>query len=176
LNFDGIILGTGIMNFTRIRTVAHRAFAGFMAIWLSGFVFLFCCDDIRAQMTEAESCPLAKMSMHCDKSGNQHRHSVQQQTSEREEFDCCGFIPILLDKTRMVDSNDQIAVCCRPLLSKTTSGRGQPFAVRISYRVAVQFRTTPTLRTAHLEFRKHFERFLLLQAQLPSGTLTFLVL
>ena len=76
--------------------------AGFMAVWLSGFVFLFCCQEMKAVAAD-ESCPLVKAGSHCDKA---------QQTSTNDAiealrpacFDCCGFLPIVFDKSRKVDT------------------------------------------------------------------------
>lgn len=136
------------MQFRQLRTVTQKTLAGFMAIWLSGFVFLFCCDDISARITDAGSHQPDKMSAHCHADGDQTSHSVRKQTSEHEEFDCCGFIPMLLDKTRKVESNEQIVavspavVVEKPILIP----RQSVSASVISYRSAVLFRNDTYLK------------------------------
>ncbi len=84
--------------------------AGFMSVWLSGVVFLFCCQGTAAAAIEADHCPMAKMSSHCDK--------AKQQTSNADFFeraapacvDCCAFLPAVFDKTRKVEpAQEQMA-------------------------------------------------------------------
>jgi hypothetical protein len=83
------------------RNILHRSLAGFMAFWLSGVVFLFCCPEM-ATAAEPDSCPLMKMSSHCDKAS-------QQTASDSFEgvrpacFECCAFLPIVFDKSRKID-------------------------------------------------------------------------
>src|SRR4051794_21795082 len=47
-----------------VRNAIHKSLVAIMTVWLSGFVFLFCCH---AQMAE-NICPLMRLGAHCDKS------------------------------------------------------------------------------------------------------------
>jgi len=95
------------MNVKQLRIITHKAFAGFMALWLSGVVFLFCCEEINGRSMEADSCPLAKMSAHCDKANKAEGSEVVANQTDQQAIECCGFIAIFFDKTRMVESNQQ---------------------------------------------------------------------
>ncbi len=91
-----------------------RIFAGLLAVWMSGVVFLFCCGVPKAQAAEIESCPLAKTS-HCHKSASEksskdeHVLRVETFQSDGLAFDCCGFLPGFFDKARKVEKSEQIA-------------------------------------------------------------------
>ncbi len=81
-----------------------------MAVWLSGFVFLFCCQPIDAKPA-ADSCPLKKMGVHCDMAEKQNTASDVVDRSTEPCVDCCAFLPIVFDKTRKIEQNQkQIAV------------------------------------------------------------------
>ena len=82
----------------------HKTFTAFMAIWLSGVVFVGWCGAMNFGSSDRVSCPLAKVSNHCDKqAGKTGSHTVVK-LSENRYFDCCGFIPLVFDKARKVDS------------------------------------------------------------------------
>ncbi len=92
------------------RKNLHRTLTGFMAIWLSGVVFLLCCHVQNVNAAEMGSCPLAKLGIHCDKAEkNKDSEKVSNQSNE-QGMDCCGFIPAFFDKTRTIDNNQQTAV------------------------------------------------------------------
>ena len=85
------------MSFGQIRKIAHRSVAGVMAIWLSGIVLVFCCD-VRGGQASHGSCPLAKMSHHCDK--------AKQASTSAFAFDGmgrCELLPAVFDKSRKVE-------------------------------------------------------------------------
>ncbi len=85
------------------RKILHRSLAGFMAAWLSGIVFLFCCPDMKAAV-EADSCPLMKMSSsHCDKAATQKNTNDAIEGIKPACFDCCAFLPVVFDKSRKID-------------------------------------------------------------------------
>ncbi len=86
-----------------------RAVAGMLAVWLSGVVFLFCCEMPNAQASEAESCPLKKSS-HCDKklTGETDSQFASLET-ENETENCCQFMSQVFDKARKLETNQQSA-------------------------------------------------------------------
>ena len=81
--------------------LARVSLAGIMAVWLSGVVLLFCCHPVVASPA-AYSCPMAKMSAHCDKA---KKHTADSHVVTRPTADCieCGFLPVVFDKSRKVD-------------------------------------------------------------------------
>src|SRR5258708_34175015 len=94
------------MHFKRLKTITHKTLAGFMVLWLSGFVFLLSCH---VQNTVA-ACPLMKLGAHCDKAQKDKDSEKIEKQSNDQGTDCCAFIPTLFDKTRTRDGNHQIAV------------------------------------------------------------------
>lgn len=96
------------------NSITKRVFAGLLAVWLSGVVFLFCCGMPNAQAAEAESCPLAKMGR-CDKSVSDKpstdENALRLETfqSDKSALDCCGFLPQVFDKARKAEPVQQIA-------------------------------------------------------------------
>lgn len=61
-----------------------------MAIRLSGVVFLFCCQEINGKAMEGDSCPLAKLSAHCDKAEkNKTSRFTTNQTDELHRHRHC---------------------------------------------------------------------------------------
>ena len=89
------------------RQIMRRTVAGFMAVWLSGFVFLFCCDAAKAAAKSVESCPMPKMSHHCDTAKQQNDDSNSVSRAEGVCFECCAFLPVVFDKARKVDQPNQ---------------------------------------------------------------------
>ena len=91
-----------------------RVFAGLLAVWMSGVVFLFCCGMPKAQAAEIESCPLAKAS-HCRKSASdtspkdEEALRVETFQSGGLAFNCCGFLPQVFDKAKKAEQSLQIA-------------------------------------------------------------------
>lgn len=89
------------MTIRQLKKIMHKTLAGSMALWLSGVVFLFCCETLNARSMTTESCPLAKMSEHCDKAKQANNPSVS--LTNETSMDCCGFLPIVFDKSRKID-------------------------------------------------------------------------
>jgi hypothetical protein len=85
-----------------MRNILQRSTAGFMAVWLSGAVFLLCCPEMTAA-TPADSCPLAKMSSHCDHAAKQETGNDSVEGVRPACFECCAFLPIVFDKSRKID-------------------------------------------------------------------------
>jgi hypothetical protein len=95
------------MSSFQVRNIAHRSLAGFMALWLSGFLFLVACH---AQSDDANVCPLMKMGAHCDLAEKgKNAEKVTSQTNQ-DGIDCCAFIPAFFDKTRTNDGQQQTAI------------------------------------------------------------------
>jgi hypothetical protein len=85
-----------------MRNILQRSTAGFMAVWLSGAVFLLCCPEMKAA-APADSCPLAKMSSHCDHAAKQETGNDSVEGVRPACFECCAFLPIVFDKSRKID-------------------------------------------------------------------------
>jgi hypothetical protein len=82
--------------------------AGSLIIWLSGVVFLLCCEMPAAQASNVESCPLAK-TQHCSKQSSVEVNSnfVLLQTGQ-PVFDCCNFLSLVFDKARKIEKTQKI--------------------------------------------------------------------
>jgi len=86
-----------------LKKYIRISLAGLMSVWLSGVVFLFCCERINANTGEAESCPLAKMSLDdCPIADAAVIKTVQENC-----VDCCGFLPVVFDKNRKIEQNEK---------------------------------------------------------------------
>jgi hypothetical protein len=86
-----------------------RVVASLLAVWLSGAVFLFCCEMPKAKASEVESCPLKKAS-HCDKIATGETVSpVASLAAENHTIDCCRFPSQVFDKARKLETNQQPA-------------------------------------------------------------------
>jgi hypothetical protein len=101
-----------------MKTYGHnsrtkRIFAGLLAVWMSGVVFLFCCGAPNVQAKD-ESCPLAKIG-HCDKSSankpakDENVFNLEIFQDNGLAFDCCGFFPAIFNKVTTVEKSRQIA-------------------------------------------------------------------
>jgi hypothetical protein len=90
--------------------VSQRIVSGALIFWLSGLIFLFCCEMPMAKAAEEdESCPLAKIN-HCDKKTASENNSQSASfQSESRAFDCC-ILPNIFDKARKIEQNPQTAV------------------------------------------------------------------
>lgn len=84
----------------------RKTISGLLAVWLSGFVFLFCCGIAEAKTTEAEFCPLAKASEHCNKT-NQSNDLPTVSSELNIQFNCCGFLAKVFDKFRKIDKTEK---------------------------------------------------------------------
>ena len=105
----------------------QRIISSLLVVWLSGFVFLFCCGTMEVQ-AKGEFCPLAKAKSHCDKAKNDDSAILLEQ-SGNETFDCCGFLPAVFDKTRKVEKNQQPA----NIINRVKVDRPQFFLVKSEY-------------------------------------------
>ncbi len=86
-----------------------RAAAILLIFWLSGVVFLFCCEMSKAKASETENCPLSKTS-HCNNKLNDE--TVSQLASfqtENHTIDCCLFPSQVFDKARKLETNQPTA-------------------------------------------------------------------
>jgi hypothetical protein len=82
--------------------------AGSLIIWLSGIVFLLCCEMPRAQLSNVESCPLAKTE-HCSKqSGVEINSDFALLQTTQPAFDCCNFLSLVFDKARKIEKTQKI--------------------------------------------------------------------
>jgi len=98
------------MKANSLQQNTKRVVAGLLTVWLSGLVFLFCCEMPKAKASEAESCPLKKTS-HCNKKSTDK--TVSQFASfdtENETENCCYFPSQVFDKARKLETNQQPAV------------------------------------------------------------------
>lgn len=118
-----------------VKKTAHKTLAGFMALWLSGFIFLFCCEKLNAAQAEAEFCPLEKFSGHCDKTA-----TVEPvvETTVDASLDCCAFLPVIFDKARKLEQpQKQAAVSLKPAAIKF---KLPTLAIKVQTPVAFQAR------------------------------------
>ncbi len=77
--------------------------SGSLIIWLSGIVFLFCCEMPKAQASGVENCPLAKTN-HCSKQSDVETISgFASLQPEKQTIDCCRFLPLVFDKARKIE-------------------------------------------------------------------------
>lgn len=88
------------------RKISHKSLAGFLMIWLSGIVFLFCCEMAAAQSLESEFCPLSKTQSHCDKAADNNLNTLSDQPAG-SSTGCCAFLPAVFDKTRKIEKAQQ---------------------------------------------------------------------
>jgi hypothetical protein len=85
---------------------AKKFLAGSLIFWLSGIIFLFCCEMPAVQAAEKDSCPLAKAS-HCNKKTSDEDSGKNVSVKPGDQaFDCCIF-PGVFDKARKVEKNPQ---------------------------------------------------------------------
>ena len=82
--------------------------AGSLIIWLSGIVFLLCCEMPKTQASNVESCPLAK-TQHCSKTSSVRVNSdfALLQTNQ-PAFNCCNFLSLVFDKARKIEKTQKI--------------------------------------------------------------------
>ncbi len=96
------------MNAVISRPYTKKIVAASLVFWMSGILFLFCCESSKIQATEAESCPLAKIN-HCSKQtaceNNLESVSVQL---EQQALDCCRFLPFIFNKTVKIEKAQKV--------------------------------------------------------------------
>ena len=85
----------------------QKAMSGLLAVWLSGFVLLFCCGMMKSP-ANAEICPLAKTENHCNKAKSESNSPTFSNESDLK-FDCCAFLPAVFDKVRKLEKTPQTA-------------------------------------------------------------------
>ncbi len=128
--------GKRVMN--HFRKISHQSLAGFLMIWMSGFIFLFCCEMAAAGTLEGEFCPLSKAQSHCDKSVSDNDAQVISNQSDGLSPDCCAFLPVFFDKTRKIEKAQQAApvssklIVDRPHFTIVSDNR----AISANYRAA----------------------------------------
>lgn len=103
-----------------LKTFARKTLAGFMAVWLSGFLFLLCCAVVPGGPIDAVSNSLDSMSEHCKKAMAARSAKVSGDVFElsgTDSFACCGFLPTVFDKNRKIDRIDQLEIVSSQRLS-----------------------------------------------------------
>lgn len=96
-----------------IKTFARKTLAGFMALWLSGFVFLFCAIAMYGEPVDAESASMDSMSEHCKKAMAARSANKAGAVVERaagDNVDCCGFLPAAFDRNRKLERSEKAKV------------------------------------------------------------------
>jgi hypothetical protein len=96
-----------LMNSFFARQKTQKITSSLLAVWLSGFVLLFCCAAMEAR-AETEFCPLAKAKSHCDKTDKTKTGDFVSLSGAGLNFECCGFLPAVFDKTRKIEKVPQI--------------------------------------------------------------------
>ena len=129
------------MSFTRLRKITHKTLSACMAVWLSGVVLLFCCDEINGRSMKAD-CPLAKMSAHCDKGEKDKASQVIASQTAEQGMECCAFIPVLFDKTRTVESGQQPSAAAPALVVEVP----RLVSIQANFAPASSYRSTALLR------------------------------
>lgn len=113
----GVILCVSMVFAPQMKTIANKAGAGFMALWLSGVVFILCCHLQNEYVAKRDSCPLVKLGAHCEKGQEKAKQpEIITRQSADQGMDCCAFIPAFFDKTRTNDSHQQVAVAAPPAI------------------------------------------------------------
>lgn len=96
------------MKANLLQHYTKRFIAGLLAVWMSGAVFLFCCEMPEARASEGDSCPLSKTS-HCDKSSNIDDFQLASIQKQAQTLDCCRLLPNILDKAQTIEKIQRIA-------------------------------------------------------------------
>jgi len=126
------------------RHIIRKSLSGFMALWLSGVVFLFCCDANSAVTHVTEFCPMHTASHHCDGMMQQDEGSSTVGRLEGVCFGCCGYLPAVFDKARKVD---QPAPVTAPERVAVTPRRITPRPIRAPLAPAYRARLADKSRT-----------------------------
>lgn len=143
-----IIRRVKAMTISQFRTISHKTLAAFMTVWLSGVVFLFCCQEMNAAPTEAEFCPLAKVKAHCDKAAPASANVSFAATADAKTIDCCGFLPAMFDKARKIEqAQKQIALKAKPVPLKFAL----PFFANTPLEVSAFYSRMPDKQTTFIQ-------------------------
>ncbi len=95
-----------MLKFSRQNT--KRIVAASLVFWMSGILFLFCCDSLKVQATEAESCPLAKIN-HCSKQTASENDSQSASVQpEHRALDCCRFLPLVFNNSIKIEKTQKV--------------------------------------------------------------------
>ena len=100
------------------KHIIRKTVAGFMTLWLSGFVFVFCCYASSTTAHQTDFCPMGKQAHHCDTPMDQNDVPDAVGRLEGICFDCCGYLPAVFDKARKVDRPAPVTA---PLRAATTT-------------------------------------------------------
>ena len=137
------------MNLAQLKYTTRTTLAGFMAVWLSGVVFLICCGTMSGTAIDAEFCPLTAKSAHCDKAEAVDSSAPVVERTQSETVDCCAFLPILFDKNRKLERTEQLeSISNQPLAVRSFTS---PTVIRRPDRVAF----TPYLSNRQNTFVKN---------------------
>ena len=126
-----------------VRTFMHRSLTALMVVWLSGVVFLFCCQNTKAASAMADSCPMAKSHSHCDKAGKTDGKGPFIDASTPVCLQC-AFLPVVFDKSRKVEvvrtqvAEPAAAVAVKtfrlPVMAAAINVLASPFQTRVADR------------------------------------------
>ncbi|MDQ3321817.1 MAG: hypothetical protein M3525_05185 [Acidobacteriota bacterium] len=83
------------------RQNAKKFAVASLVFWMSGVLFLFCCETTEA--AETESCPLPKTS-HCSRQSSSESVSQFASVHLKDALDCCRFLPQIFDKARKIET------------------------------------------------------------------------
>ena len=123
------------MLFVFSKAKVQRIMSASLAVWLSGFVLLFCCGTMEATAAETEFCPLAKAQKHCNKpkvDENQPTFSGESDST----FDCCNFLPAVFDKVRKLEKIQQAA----QIVAQIKIERPQIFSIKKDFEISEIYR------------------------------------
>lgn len=85
--------------------IVRKSISGILTVWLSGFVFVFCCHASLAAQHGHDSCPMARQSHHCDRHSEQAGDATAANRAEGTCLINCGYLPAVFDKARKVDQS-----------------------------------------------------------------------
>jgi len=94
-----------LMNFL---CKTKQILAGSLMVWLSGVVFLFCCQTMTVHASRVENCPMPKTS-HCHKSPDKNDSQSVSIESEQTAIEFCSAPFQVFDKARKLEINQQTA-------------------------------------------------------------------
>lgn len=103
------------------NTVAKRIFAGLLTIWMSGLLFVFCCEMPKAQASTGENCPLAKKGYCAKTSDKSSSDSVSVSAATSDILDCCRFLSLFFNKNRTIEQSPSIALLSPRLKIKSAA-------------------------------------------------------
>src|SRR3982750_1633983 len=87
----------------QLRITAHRCCTAFLAVWITGIAFIFCCPA-RATNAQTQACPLATRD---DCKGSRKSAGKVLTRSEASTAACCTFLSAVFDKARKIEKLDR---------------------------------------------------------------------